>query len=145
MASFRLTWVVFFAILFLFPAQEIFADGGGYKPEDKKRVEASAAKDSMYSTKEANPLLGSDDSFDNMFSPADLFTQDELDSPDSMLMDDKKMEGGHNERTEHQEAQVQLSHHEQVSLSSKGFGTAVGITLFVGLVFAGLTFMRLGE
>ncbi len=139
--------VVFLAAFFLLPIQEAFADGGGHKSEEKK-AEESATIDPMYSAKEVNPLSDSDNDLDNMlFSPTDLFTQDELVSPDpmpmeGMKMEGMKMEGNHNA---HQEAQVELSQHERVSSSSKGFGTAVGITLFAGLVFAGLTYMRSRE
>ena len=127
------------SILFIFSAQKTFAQGGGYELE-KIKTEEPAATDSMYSVKknEAEQLSDSSDSLDNIFSPTDLFTQDELVDP----MDDKKMEGSHNE---HDGPQVELSHHERVSSSSKGFGTAVGITLFAGLAFAGLTFRRPGE
>ena len=139
MKPFRLSLVLFLVILFLFPVQEVFAHGGGHKPEEKKDV---AAMDSIYSVKENDPLAEpAGDNFDNVFSPTDLFTADELVSP--MPMGDMKMEGG--EHAGHQEPQIELSHHELVSSSSKGFGTAVGITLFAGLVFAGFTFLRLGE
>ena len=137
MQPFRLLSIIF--LLFLFPVQETFAQGGGHKPEEKKDV---AAMDSIYSVKENDPLAEpAGDNFDNVFSPIDLFTADELVSP--MPMGDMKMEGG--EHAGHQEPQIELSHHELVSSSSKGFGTAVGITLFAGLVFAGFTFLRLGE
>jgi hypothetical protein len=137
MQPFRLLSIIF--LLFLFPVQETFAHGGGHKPEGKKDV---AAMDSIYSVKENDPLAEpAGDNFDNVFSPTDLFTADELVSP--MPMGDMKMEGG--EHAGHQEPQIELSHHELVSSSSKGFGTAVGITLFAGLVFAGFTFLRLGE
>ena len=137
MQPFRLLSIIF--LLFLFPVQETFAQGGGHKPEEKKDV---AAMDSIYSVKGNDPLAEpAGDNFDNVFSPTDLFTADELVSP--MPMGDMKMEGG--EHAGHQEPQIELSHHELVSSSSKGFGTAVGITLFAGLVFAGFTFLRLGE
>ena len=137
MQPFRLLSIIF--LLFLFPVQETFAQGGGHKPEEKKDV---AAMDSIYSVKENDPLAEpAGENFDNVFSPTDLFTADELVSP--MPMGDMKMEGG--EHAGHREPQIELSHHELVSSSSKGFGTAVGITLFAGLVFAGFTFLRLGE
>ncbi len=137
MQPFRLLSIIF--LLFLFPVQETFAQGGGHKPEEKKDV---AAMDSIYSVKENDSLVEpAGENFDNVFSPTDLFTADELVSP--MPMGDMKMEGG--EHAGHQEPQIELSHHELVSSSSKGFGTAVGITLFAGLVFAGFTFLRLGE
>ena len=141
MNIFRFSSVIFLVILFLFPVQEVFAHSGGHKPEEKKDV---AAMDSIYSVKENDPLAEpAGDNFDNVFSPTDLFTADELVSP--MPMGDMKMEGGQGEHAGHQEPQVELSHHELVSSSSKGFGAAVGITLFAGIVFAGLTFLRPGE
>ena len=139
MNIFRISSVCFLAILFIYSAQKTFAHDGGHDPEEIK-AEEPAATDSMYSVKEneAEPLSDSSDSLDNIFSPTDLFTQDELVDP----MDDKKMEGSHNE---HDGPQVELSHHERVSSSSKGFGSAIGITLFAGLAFVSLTFRRPGE
>ena len=135
----RFSFVCFLAILFLFSAQKTVAHSSGHE-SDEIKAEEPAATDSMYSVKEseAEPLSDSSDSLDNIFSPTDLFTQDELVDP----VDDEKMEGSHNE---HDGPQVELSHHERVSSSSKGFGTAVGITLFAGLAFVGLTFRRSGE
>ena len=139
MNIFRISSVYFLAILFIFSAQKTFAQGGGHEPE-KIKAEEPVAIDSMYSVKEneVDPISDSSDSLDNIFSPTDLFTQDELVDP----IDEKHMGGSHNE---HAGPQVELSRHERVSSSSKGFGTAVGITLFAGLAFAGLTFRRPGE
>ena len=139
MNIFRISSVYFLAILFIFSAQKTFAHGGGHVPE-KKKAEEQAATESMYSVKESevDPIADSSDSLNNIFSPTDLFTQDELVDP----IDEKHMGGSHNE---HAGPQVELSRHERVSSSSKGFGTAVGITLFAGLAFAGLTFRRPGE
>ena len=135
----RFSFVCFLAILFLFSAQKTFAHSGGHE-SDEIKAEEPAATESMYSVKEneVDPISDSSDSLDNIFSPTDLFTQDELVDP----IDEKHMGGSHNE---HAGPQVELSRHERVSSSSKGFGTAVGITLFVGLAFAGLTFRRPGE
>ena len=139
MNMFRISSVFFFAILFIYSTQKTFAHDGGHEPEEIK-AEEPAATDSMYSVKEneVDPISDSSDSLNNIFSPTDLFTQDELVDP----IDEKHMGGSHNE---HAGPQVELSRHERVSSSSKGFGTAVGITLFAGLAFAGLTFRRPGE
>jgi hypothetical protein len=144
MLPYRFLSAVFLASLFLLPTSQVFAHGGAHKPE-KEKVVAAPAKDSMYSTQEGetDPLTDSGGSLDNMFSPTDLFTQEELVSPDPMP--EMEMEGSHNEHAEHQETKVELSHHEMVSSSSKGYGTAIGITLFAGIIFAGLTFLRPGE
>ena len=137
----HLSSMVFLVIFFLFPLPEIFAHGEGHNPKEEK-VEAPAAIDSLYSVKESQttPPLEADNDLDNIFSPTDLFTEDELSKP--MLTGNKKMQGNH---SEHEKTKVQLSRHEWVSFSSKGFGTALGIALFVGLAFARLTFMRPGE
>ena len=139
MNIFRISSVCFLAILFIFSAQKTFAHGGGHEPE-KIKAEEPVAIDSMYSVKEneVDPISDSSDSLNSMFSPTDLFTQDELVEP----IDEKHMGGSH---MEHAGPQVELSRHERVSSSSKGFGTAVGITLFAGLAFVGLTFRRSGE
>ena len=139
MKPFRLASMIFLAMLFLFSVQEVFAHGGGHKPEEKKDI-APPAMDSMYSAEENDPLAESTgDSLGDVFSPTDLFTADELAPPDPMPAMNMEGHGGH------QEPQVEISRHKLVSPSSKGFGTAVGITLFAGLAFAGLTFLRPGE
>lgn len=104
-------------------------------------AEEPVVMDSMYSVKESETDSMAEETIglDNMFSPSDLFTETELVSPDPMPMGDMKKEGSHNE---HQETKVELSHHEPVSSSSKGYGAAIGITLFAGVAFAGLTFIR---
>ena len=131
-----LSLLLFSATFFLFLMQESFANIDHRSEE--KQIKAPAG--SMYTVKEDTPLSDSDGNLDNIFSPTDLFMQDEL--VDLMPMGDKKMEGSHNE---HADSKIKLSHHEKVSSSSKGFGTAIGITLFAGLVFAGLTIRRPGE
>ena len=141
MNTIRISSIVVMVIIFLCPTSEIFAYGDRHNLDDKK-VEKPAAIDSMYSFKESEtaPSLEADNGLDNMFSPTDLFTQEELAEPISAH--NKKMQENHNKHEEHK---VELSRHEWVSSSSKGFGTAVGITLFAVLAFVGLTFMRPGE
>lgn len=142
MNSLRFYSAIFLAIFIIFSAQEVFPHGGAHEPEETKAEEAARpAADTLYSAgeNEADPLSDPD----NLFSPTDLFTNDELVSPDPMP--GIKMEGSHKNNMEHQEPQVELSHHKRVSSSSKGFGVAVGITIFAGIAFAGLSFMRPGE
>ncbi len=144
MNTFRLSAIIFLTFS-LFTAQDVFAHGGAHQPKEKE-VETAAppAMDSMYSSKEnkLSPLPSSpDNGFDTIFSPGDLFVEGEVLSPSSM--EGMKMEGNHNEHAESQK--VEIARHKRVSSSSKGFGTAIGITLFAGVVFAGLTFLRPGE
>ncbi len=138
-----------FLALFLFcPAAEVFAASESHQHKEENAEELTPpAMDSMYSVKANEPLAESfRDDFDDVFSPTDLFTADELASPASSAAKvDMEMAEGRGEHAGHQEPQVELSDHERVSSSSKGFGIAVGITLFAGVVFAGLTFLRLGE
>jgi len=56
-----------------------------------------------------------------------------------------KMEGSHNENDDHNMPKVESAKHKIVEISSKGYATALGITVFAGLIFAGLTFIRPGE
>ena len=58
---------------------------------------------------------------------------------------DMKMEGSHNEHDDPNMPKVVSAKHNTVETSAKGYGIAAGITLFAGLVFAGLTFIRPGE
>jgi hypothetical protein len=141
MNAIRLSSVFFLVIFSMFPTPEIFSHGAGHNSEEEKIAEP-AAIDSMYAVKDSQvaPLLEADNELNNMFSPTDLFTQEELAEPISI--DNNKIQENH---TNHEVLNVQLSRHEWVSSSSKGFGTAVGITLFFCLTFAGLTFMRPGE
>ena len=44
-----------------------------------------------------------------------------------------------------QTEKVEKAKHNMVDTSAKGYGTAIGITLFAGLIFAGLTFIRPGK
>lgn len=139
MSVFRIFSIIFVLTLFLFPIPETFAHGGGHESSDIKGEEPV---DSMYSVKEADSTSDSDEGgMETMFSPSDLFTQEELVSPDPM--GDMKAEGSHSEHADG--PKVELAHHTQVSSSSKGFGVAVGITLFAGIVFAGLTFKQQRE
>ena len=104
--------------------------------------EESSTKDPMYANqeKESDPLEKSD-----LFSPSDLFLEGEIVSADPVENSEMKMEGSHNEHAEHQTQKVEKAKHKMVDTSAKGYGTAIGITLFAGLIFAGLNFIRPGE
>ncbi|MBC8282816.1 MAG: hypothetical protein H8E32_03305 [Nitrospinae bacterium] len=129
------------AIIFLFTAQIAMAHGG-HKKEPAPIAVTEEPADSMYVTeeKESDPLGGSD-----LFSPSDLFMQGEIAPADPVEKTDMKMEGSHKENDDHNMPKVESAKHKAVEASSKGYGTAVGITVFAGLIFAGLTFLRPGE
>jgi hypothetical protein len=137
--SLRPSAIIFLVGFFIFSVQDVIAHGGSH---DSKEGAAPPAMDSMYSAKENKT---SDNSLDTMFSPGDLFLAGEVVSPDPMPEGGMEMTGSHDEHAGHQKSQVELARHKLISSSRKGFGAAVGITLFAGIVFAGLTFLRRGE
>ena len=135
-------FTLFFAVFFLFITHDVAAHGVHKKePAPISMVEESSTKDPMYANQEeADPLEKSD-----LFSPSDLFIEGEIVSADPVENNEMKMEGSHNEHVEHQMPKVEKAKHNMVDTSAKGYGTAIGITLFAGLIFAGLTFIRPGE
>ena len=135
---------LFFAVIFLFIAHDVVAHES-HKKEPTAPVlmkEEPSTMDPMYANQEeeSDPLGKSD-----LFSPSDLFIEGEIVSADSVENSEMKMEGSHNEHAEHQMPKVEKAKHKTVDTSAKGYGTAIGITLFAGLIFAGLTFIRPGE
>ena len=136
-------FTLFFAVFFFFITHNVMAHGGHKKePAPILMEEEPSTKDPMYANQEeeSDPLGKSD-----LFSPSDLFIEGEIVSADSVENNEMKMEGSHNEHVEHQMPKVEKAKHNMVDTSSKGYGTAIGITLFAGLIFVGLTFIRPGE
>ena len=135
-------FTLFFAVFFLFITHDVVAHGGHKKePAPILMEEESSTKDPMYANQEeADPLEKSD-----LFSPSDLFIEGEIVSDDPVENSEMKMEVSHNKHAEHQMPKVEKAKHNMVDTSAKGYGTAIGITLFAGLIFAGLTFIRPGE
>ena len=132
----------FFIILtlsiFAFIAQNAFAHGG-HKKEPAPIPALEEPADSMYTTeeKESDPFKKSE-----MFSPRDLFMPGEIETEKN---DSMNMEGSHNEKDDHSMPKVESAKHKAIETSSKGYATALGITVFAGFIFAGLTFIRPGE
>lgn len=134
-------FLLFIVVILIFIAQNSMAHTGHKKePAPIAVTEEPSSSDPMYATqeKEADSLGSSD-----LFSPSDLFMQGEIASPDPTKKSDMKMEGSHNEHDNM--PKVESAKHKTVETSAKGYGTAAGITLFAGLIFAGLTFLRPGE
>ena len=136
-------FTLFFAVFFLFITHDVAAHGGHKKePAPILMEEESSTKDPMYANQEeeSDPLEKSD-----LFSPSDLFIEGEIVSADPVESSEMKMEGSHNEHDDSNMPKVVSAKHKAVETSTKGYGIAAGITLFAGLVFAGLTFIRPGE
>ena len=136
-------FTLFFAVFFLFITHDVVAHGGHKKETALTLMEEEpSTMDPMYANQEekSDPLGKSD-----LFSPSDLFIEGEIVSADPVENSEMKMEGSHNEHAEHQMPKVEKAKHKIVDTSAKGYGTAIGITLFAGLIFAGLTFIRPGE
>ena len=136
-------YIFFITIIFIFIAQNAIAHGGHKKePTSIVKVEEKSSIDPMYATQEeeSDPLENSD-----LFSPNDLFMEGEIVLAEPNTKTDMKMEGSHNEHDDPNMPKVVSAKHKTVETSAKGYGIAAGITLFAGLVFAGLTFIRPGE
>ena len=136
-------YTLFITVIFIFIAQNAVAHSDHIKkPTSIVLAEEPSSIDPMYATQEeeSDPLGNSD-----LFSPSDLFMDGEIVPADPIINTDMKMEGSHNEHDDPNMPKVVSAKHKTVETSAKGYGIAAGITLFAGLVFAGLTFIRPGE
>jgi len=126
--------------IFIFVAQNAMAHSG--HKEESPPVPIAELSDPMYAAeeKESDPFGGS-----KLFSPSDLFMQDEVVADEPAANEAMKMVGRHNENADHKMPEVEAAKIKVVETSSKGYGIAAGITLCAGLLFAGLTFIRPGE
>ena len=133
----------FITIIFIIITQNAIAHSD-HKKESTSivKIEEKSSIDPMYATQEeeSDPLENSD-----LFSPSDLFMEGEIVPAERNSKTDMKMEGSHNEHDDPNMPKVVSAKHNTVETSAKGYGIAAGITLFAGLVFAGLTFIRPGE
>ena len=136
-------YIFFITIIFIIITQNAIAHSDHKKePTSVVKVEEKSSIDPMYATQEeeSDPLENSD-----LFSPKDLFMEGEIAPAEPNKKTDMKMEGSHNEHDDPNMPKVVSAKHKTVETSAKGYGIAAGITLFAGLVFAGLTFIRPGE
>ena len=93
---------------------------------------------------------GSDESSDMGLGEYDLGEEEPADLHDSShMMDDMSSQLSHEgmdmsggDHSDHKMEEVELSTHEWVSKSRKGYSAAMGITILAGLVFGFLTFKR---
>lgn len=153
--------LILFVFLLTAPAS-VFAHGGGHseaKPAstlmeeaDSKIDEAVPLNDSIYAINDAEEpeqTVPIDDLMSSPFSSTDLLGTDaplvgmEMDSGEPM----QRFSGGKGTDQKHDQHKqhVETAEHEWVSPQAKGYGIAIGITIISGLVFAGLSFLRIGE
>ena len=125
--------------IFAFITQNVFAHGGGHKKETAPIPATEEPADSMYVTeeKESDPFESPE-----LFSPGDLFMPGEIEPGKNDAMN---MEGSHNEKDDHSMPKVESAKHKVIETSTKGYATALGITVLAGFIFVGLTFIRPGE
>jgi len=136
-------YTLFITVIFILIAQNAMAHGDHKKEQTSIVVaEEPLSIDSMYATQEdeSDPLENSD-----LFSPNDLFMEGEIVPAESIKKTDMEMEGSHKKHDDPNMPKVVSAKHRTVEISAKGYGIAAGITLFAGLIFAGLTFIRPGE
>ena len=136
-------FTLIFIVTLLFIAHNALAHEDHKKAPTPILIEEELSTiDPMYANqeKESAPLGKSD-----LFSPKDLFIKSEIVSDDPIEDTEIKIDGSHNEHAKHQMPKVEKAKHKTVKTSAKGYGTAIGITIFAGLIFTGLTIIKPGE
>ena len=135
-----------------------FAHGGGHEEKnnsDSQGEETRALNNSIYaidSEKDTEPpIVGGDPlgfslSNTDILSGEDLLTGVGTSDGEPMIRFKKQVDpqSGHSQH-EKQNQHVEKATHEWVTFNSKGHGVAAGITIIAGLVFAALSFFRIGE
>ena len=116
---------IFAALLLVcFLADNATAHGGHKKPATEVQ-EPAPALDSPYAVDGAESPTGDEGDFS--LSRSDIFADEPPVMPGGM---------------DHKMPQVEIATREWVSSKQKGYGAAVGITLFAGLIFGVLSFKR---
>lgn len=116
-----------------FSVENVFAHGGHKKPAVEME---EPAVDSPYAVDGAESPTGEEDDFS--LSRSDIFADEPPDIPGGMEHMDHQPSGG----MDHKMPQVEIAKREWVSTKQKGYGAAVGITIFAGLIFGVLSFKR---
>ena len=122
--------------LFLFssPVRESHSHSGHKKKAVE--VEEPAAESSIYAVDEEETSSGEEDIFP--LSRTNVLSDDMPAMPEAMDHMDHSMEGG----MDHKMPEVEIAKREWISPQKKGYGAAVGITIFAGLIFGVLHFKR---
>ena len=114
------------------PMNGAFAHGGHKKPA----VEEAPAESSIYSMEEDAGAASGE---------ADLFPLSDTDALGTEMPTMEPMDHSEMGRMDHKMPEVEIAKREWVSPKQKGYGVAVGITVFAGLIFGALQFKRPNE
>jgi len=133
-------WIfqIFVGLLFVsFLAGTAYAHGGPKKPATEVK-EPAPAGDSPYAVDGdgAEFSQGEEDGFP--LSRSDIFADEPPVTPGGMEHMDPQPSGAMG----HQMPNIEIATREWVSPKQKGYGAAVGITIFAGLIFGVLSFKR---
>ena len=144
-------------ILILMAPQLIFARGDAHQEESQvstQMEETSPINSSIYSIEggenTALPIL-KDNDLNSPFSSNDIFDDAIISSTGKSMSSDEPMqrfkEGSTpaKNHSQHEKQHVEEATHQLVSFDAKGYKVAIGITIFSGLAFIGLSLFRLGE
>ncbi len=143
-------------ILILVAPQLIFAQGDTHQDEShtsNQMEETSPINNSIYSIEgEENtelPIL-KDTHLNSPFLSNDIFDE-AISSTDKSISSDEPMqrfkEGSTpaKNHSQHEKQHVEEATHQLVSFGAKGYKVAIGVTIFSGLIFIGLSLFRIGE
>lgn len=130
--------IVFVGLLFTaFCVNNVFAHGGHKKPAAEMEEPAPAA-DSPYAVDGTEPESSTTEEGDLSLSRTDIFADDPPMAPRAMEHMDHQPAGAMDHKMPH----VEIATREWVSSKQKGYGVAVGITIFAGLIFGVLSIKR---
>jgi hypothetical protein len=136
--------------------QLIFARGDTHQEEghaSTQMKETSPINSSIYSIEGGEntklPIL-KDTHLNSPFSSNDIF-DDAISSTDKSISSDEPMQRFKGKSTpaknhsQHEKQHVEEATHQLVSFDAKGYKVAIGVTIFSGLIFIGLSLFRIGE
>ena len=142
-------------ILILMPTQLILAHGDAHKEGNHSSIqmeETPPINSSIYSIKgEENELPILKDSHINLPFSNNAIFDDAIPSNDKSMSSDEPMQRFKAENnpsknhSQHEKQQVEEATHKLVLFDAKGYKVAIGVTIFSGLTFIGLSLFRTGE
>jgi len=131
-------WIfqIFAGLLFVsFLVDMAYAHGGHKKPAVEME-EPAPAVDSPYAVDDGESSTDGENDFP--LSRSDIFADDSPVTPEGMEQMNHQSSG----TMDHKMPHIEVARREWVSPKQKGYGAAVGITLFAGLIFGVLSFKR---